>query len=163
MTTHDEMARLTFKYKIEAMDFIEKDGDDMEKRILDCMKKAFALYKTPANTMKKKISFRIGEKTFTIAADEIYCIMTASDKSHKIIIIEQTRRTELASTLVEIEKCLDDSFFKCDKSCIINLNHIAQIDHANRIAILDNGSICKVSIRKMKQLEKKYKEFFKVL
>lgn len=142
---------------------MEMTGNANQVLLIECMHKAFELYNSPANIIKKKINFRIGDKTIAMVADEIYTVETAINKSHKIIITEQTRRTLLSCSLSEIEDSLDESFFKCSKSCIVNLNHITQIDHAKRLVRLDNGNICKVSTRKMKHLVMLYDKCMKIL
>lgn len=77
ITTHSEMAMLTFKYKVEAMDFILKDdGWDITSRIHDCLNQAVARYLTPGKS-EDTIAFKIGHQTVQFRSNDILYI-TAS-------------------------------------------------------------------------------------
>lgn len=152
ITAHTELSALTFKYKLEAMDYIVKDlPETLQKDVHSCLLKAMELYTAPTNTMQKTLALKSEGKVITFQQPEIYCIET-SHEAHKIRIHQQNSHTEIFYSLKEISKLLNDDFFQCHKSCIINLRHIREINRKNYTVTLTNGRICPVSTRLIRTL-----------
>lgn len=157
ISSHSELLPLTFDHKIEAMDYILKDNATLlHYRVQDCIDHALTLYTLPTNTIQKVIGIKIDGRTITIKLSDIYCVET-SYEAHKIRIHSKTGYTELFYTLKEIRRLLDDSFFQCHKSCIINLAHVKDVDHKNYLITLDNNKSCPVATRLMRSLLSKLK------
>ncbi|WP_092247482.1 response regulator [Lacrimispora sphenoides] len=76
VTVHSEMAILTIRRKIEAMDFIEKDEPlSIPVRVRDCMIHALELFCTmPESQISKKISFISNQAPMAKNLYEIYFI-----------------------------------------------------------------------------------------
>lgn len=152
ITSHGEFSHLSFKYKTEAMDYILKDNPkELPSRIRDCIFNALEIYTMPTNTVQKAIALRIDGRIISIKLPDIYCIET-SDEAHKIRIYKSNGYTELFYSLKKIVKLLDDSFFQCHKSCIINLTHVREVDMKSCLVTLENGKVCPVATRIIKNL-----------
>lgn len=152
ITAHTELSSLAFKYKLEAMDYIVKDQPDtIYKDVKSCLLNAIDLYTAPNNTLQKTIALKSEGKLITFQLPEIYCIET-SHEAHRICIHQRNSYTELFFSLKEISKLLDDDFFQCHKSCIVNLKHIREIDRNNYTVTLLNGKVCPVSTRIIRSL-----------
>ena len=54
----------------------------------------------------------------------------------------------------EIEKLLDERFYRCHNSFIVNKDKIKEIDTKKRIAFMANGEECFISTRALKKLTK---------
>ncbi len=155
ITTHSELSYLSFHYRVEAMDYILKDEpDELISRIRGCIRRSLELYTLPTNTVQKAIALKIDGRIISLQLDDIYCIQT-SYEAHKIRIYKRNGYTELFYSLKKIEKLLDDSFFKCHKSCIINLTHVKEVNIKNCLVLLDNGKVCPVATRIIKALASK--------
>ena len=152
ITAHTELSSLAFKYKLEAMDYILKDcPDTIHNDVHSCLLKAMELYTSPANTMQQTIALKLEGKVVTFLLPDIYCIET-SHEAHKIQIHQQNGYTEFFYSLKEISKLLNDDFFQCHKSCIINLRHIQEINKKDFTVTLSNGKVCPVSTRLIRNL-----------
>lgn len=146
ITTHSEMAMLTFKYKVEAMDFILKDESwCIANRIHSCMKQALSRYHASAGS-SEMVSFKISRQTILFPADDILYI-TVSSIPHKILVVMKDSTSEFYGTLANISHQLPNYFIRSHKCCLVNLNHIRSINHETQTIVLSNGSTCLASIR----------------
>ncbi len=149
ITAHGEFSYMTFQYRVEAMDYILKDQPDaVPDRIRQCLFHARDLFSSANNDLHKVISLPEGEKVLLIRQDDVLCLH-ASHIAHKIEIITCEGIYEQAASLKDMMLLLDDKFFCCHKSWIINTAHIRQLDKKRRVAILENSTECPVSFRKM--------------
>lgn len=162
VTTYGEMASETFRYKIEAMDFITKDNIfDLNSRVVECLKEAFNLYISSHNTSNEKIlSLKIGGVIKTYTIDDIYCIETLPE-SHRIQILSKNSCNCITMSLNDIAVKLNENFYRCHKSYIINMLYIKRIERYN--ATLQNDYICPISIRLYKDFQKTYSKFVEKL
>ena len=147
ITTHSELSALSFEYKVEAMDYILKDeSDKVLLRMKECLLHAQELLTAPTNRVQKTIPITINGKIIFVKMADIYCIETASD-AHKIRVHYKNGYTEFYYSLKDISKQLDENFFQCHKSCIVNMQYIKEIDKKNNIIILNNQKTCTLSMR----------------
>lgn len=146
ITTHSEMAMLTFKYKVEAMDFILKDeGWDITSRIHDCLNQAVTRYLTPGKS-EETITFKIGQQTVRFRSNDILYI-TVSPVPHKILVVMEHRTAEFYGTLSKLSHELPSYFIRSHKGCLVNLNHVRRIDRETQSIYLTNGTTCLASTR----------------
>lgn len=152
VTTHSEMSYLTFVYQLEAMDYILKDDPVQQaKRIHDCLMNANARYGSLYNNVQSNITIRANEKQYTIDCNEIMFIETSSNV-HKLIIHCRNREIEFAGRIRDIEKQLDERFYRCHRSFIVNKDNIDHIDRKRYVIRMTDGQECLVSVRMLKGL-----------
>lgn len=152
ITTHSELSHLAFKYKVEAMDYLIKDNrSELPDRVRECIFNAFDLYTASTNTVQKAIALKVEDRMISLKLEEIYSIET-STKAHRIRIHKKNGYTELFYSLRSISPLLDDSFFQCHKSCIINLSHVKEVDKKNYMVIFENGRTSPVATRLLQPL-----------
>ena len=153
VTTHSEMSYMTFIYKLEALDFILKDvPEDLEKRIYECILEANQRFASANNKVHANFSVKINEKVFTVDYDDILFFET-SPNVHKIILHCRNRQMEFLGKIKEIEKEVDERFYRCHRSFLVNRDNIREIDFMNRVIYMVNGDECLVSSRMMKGLK----------
>lgn len=153
ITTHCEMSHLTFKYRVEAMDYIIKDDyKEVKNRIKECLLNAYSKYTSLNNNVQKIFTVEIEGRTISIEHDSILFFET-SHTPHKIILHAKSRRVEFYSKLKDIEKELDDDFCRCHESFIVNKNNIEKINKTKRIISMVNGQECIASIRGLRKLK----------
>lgn len=149
ITAHSEFSHMTFQYRVEAMDYILKDQPQtVPDRVRQCLLHAKELFSSTNNEIHKVISVPIGEKILLIKQDDILCLH-ASQAAHKIEIITYEGIYEQTSSLKDMMELLDDKFFSCHKSWIVNIAYIKQINKKKRVVILENNMECPVSFRRM--------------
>ncbi len=154
VTTHSEMSYLTFKYKIEALDYILKDNpNEIGERIYECIVKANQRFSSKNNKAQPVFSLKVGEKIYTVNYEDILFFETSTNV-HKIILHCRNRQMEFLGKIKEIEDELDDRFYRCHRSFLANRDNIKEIDFGNRVIYMDNGDECLLSSRMMKGLKK---------
>ncbi|MBR6402130.1 MAG: response regulator transcription factor [Eubacterium sp.] len=153
VTTHSEMSYMTFIYKIEAMDFILKDDSDaLQKRIRECILEAKRRFASTNNNLQNNFSVKVREKVYTVDYDDILFFETSSNV-HKVILHCKNRQMEFAGKIKDIEDQLDDRFYRCHRSFLVNKDNIEKIDFKNRMIYMVNGDECMISSRMMKGLK----------
>ena len=153
VTTHSEMSYMTFIYKLEALDFILKDDSDtLEKRVYECILKANQRFVSVNNKVQANFSVKVNEKVYTVDYDEILFFET-SPNVHKIILHCKNRQMEFLGKIKEIEEEVDERFYRCHRSFLVNKDNIREIDFQNRVIYMVNGDECLVSSRMMKGLK----------
>lgn len=161
ITAHGEAAPLTFKYKIGAKDYIIKSHvQEVKIRIRECIIQAHLDLSNNKNKEYKILSFKKDYTSFSMFQNQIYYFEVIAKKQRKVRIYELYSSREVSGTMQEIKKQLDENFFQCHKSYIVNMEHLVNINHKLRLAILDNGNKVPISFRKSKKMELYFMEFY---
>lgn len=152
ITTHSEICGLTFQYKVEAMDYIIKNSSlDVDSRIKECILNANKKYSIDIGDIKKNFTFKIEDRTISMEYDDIIYFETSST-IHKVIIHSINRQVEFYGKIKDIESKLDDRFYRCHRSYLINKNNIKEVNAKERKVFMINEEQCLVSSRKLKDL-----------
>lgn len=153
ITAHSEMSYLTFKYKVEAMDYIIKDDyKEIKDRIHECILYACKRYSSPSNTIQEVFTLESDGQIINIEYDKIIFFET-SHIPHKIILHTINRRIEFYDSMKNIEEQLSEKFYRCHESFIVNTNNIKKVDKLKRTIHMINGQKCVASIRKIRKLK----------
>lgn len=152
ITTHAEMSYLTFRYKVEAMDYIIKDNyKNVENKIRECIEKAYVRYIAKVNDVQKNFSIKSDNRVISVDYNNILFFETSST-IHKIIMYCENRQIEFYGQMTKLMDKLDERFIRCHTSYIINKNKIAEVDKKNRIVYMINGQKCLASVRGIKNI-----------
>jgi len=155
VTSHSEMSLLTFKYKVQAMDYIAKNNiQDMKKRIIDCIKEAIEDNKNADILGTNTIQINFGSRIVNYNLKDILFFET-TDKSHKIRIHTIEEQLEFYGSMKEIEQLVTPDFYKSHRSYLVNTKNIKIIDKDKMIIHMVNGEVCYISFRFLKGLLKK--------
>lgn len=153
VTTHSEMSYMTFIYKLEALDFILKDNpEELDRRVYECILKANQRFASVNNKVQANFSVKVNEKVITVDYDEILFFETSTNV-HKIILHCKKREMEFWGKIKDIEKEVDERFYRCHRSFLVNKDNIREIDFRNRVIYMVNGDECLISTRMMKGLK----------
>jgi two-component system response regulator AgrA len=137
------MTLLTFKYKVEALDFIIKDGTDNVKRsIAECIN--LALERLIASDKGKTLRVNTEDKVVFVDMEDIIFIETTQIR-HKLRLHAERRVLEFNGELKTIGEQLDERFVRCHRSCIINKDKIASINKADNTVTMNNNGNCPIS------------------
>lgn len=154
VTTHAEMSYLTFIYKVEAMDYIIKDNyNNVKERIHQCIVNANKKYLSKATDLHKNFTMKVEDRFISIEYNKILFFET-SMTIHKVVLHAIDRQLEFYAKMKEIENKLDERFYRCHRSFLVNRDLIKEIDMSNRIIKMVNDEECLVSTRLVKQLIK---------
>ncbi|HDP3146744.1 TPA: response regulator transcription factor [Staphylococcus aureus] len=135
VTSHSELTYLTFVYKVAAMDFIFKDDPaELRTRIIDCLETAH----TRLQLLSKDNSVETIE-------------LKRGSNSVYVIAHLDNRQIEFYGNLKELSQ-LDDRFFRCHNSFVVNRHNIESIDSKERIVYFKNKEHCYASVRNVKKI-----------
>ncbi|MEG0296948.1 MAG: LytTR family DNA-binding domain-containing protein [Clostridium sp.] len=148
VTTHSEMSVLTFKYKVEAMDYIIKDDtENFNDRIKDCLQSANTRIANVDGISNNKIfTVKVGSRLINVKYDDIMFIET-SPTVHKLILHAKNRQVEFYGRIKDLEEQLGDEFFRCHRAFIVNMSNVVEVKKTIRVLIMRNGEECLVSTR----------------
>lgn len=147
ITTHSELAMLTFKYQVEALDFILKDNPwSIGPSIRSCLEVANKRYNT--NSQVPMLAFRNGEQTIYIEQERIQYIASAHSP-HKVIVVTDRSISEFYGSLRDCLDKLPASFIRCHKGYIVNVKNVSSINRKTHEITLENHQTCYCSARKL--------------
>lgn len=155
LTSHAELTLLTFKYKVRALDYILKGSiSSIKEKISECFEEISKDLSKHSTNSKKTISINTGDNITFYDLDDIIFFETAN-KDHKIKLHTVFGFVEFYGTLKDIQKSLNEDFYKTHRSYIINTKKIKKIDKNNLIIYMDNNEECYVASRYLKGLLEK--------
>jgi len=144
ITSDVKSHKLTFKHKVEAMDYIVKDDLEIKERIAECMNNAVEKLTAKASTLQDNFVFKISEdvkkpggrsglakdSTVSIDKSKILCFMTDPDIKHTVIVYTTDGRKQFAGSLKHVEAKLggDKRFYRCQNNLIVNLDKVTALD-----------------------------------
>lgn len=153
VTTHDELAPLTLKRKVEALGFISKDQefDSFRSEIMNLLE--LAQKRIEAVKMDRNIifSFSIGTQTYNIDIDEILFIEPSSIP-HRVILYTKSGQYEFYGRLNELEEKYS-SLFRASRGCLVNLKNTKEIDFHKRILVFEDELLRTFSVGRTKKIK----------
>ena len=152
VTAHEEALPLTFKYKVEALDFIPKSDFQVGLRICECIKDAYKKYTSKTNELNNNFIFKVSHNVMSIQKEDIFFFEASLETPHKIKLHTKNGIYCFYANMKDIEKNVGEIFFRCHKSFLINLRKIKSVDKSSNIVYLVNESTCLVSVRQMSKL-----------
>ncbi|PNN81645.1 LytR/AlgR family response regulator transcription factor [Staphylococcus aureus] len=100
--------------------------------------------------MVETIELKRGSNSVYVQYDDIM-FFESSTKSHRLIAHLDNRQIEFYGNLKELSQ-LDDRFFRCHNSFVVNRHNIESIDSKERIVYFKNKEHCYASVRNVKKI-----------
>ena len=156
VTTHTELAHLTFKYHIEAMDYIIKDDmHSVAQQVQACVE---LTYKRCLDSLEETEYFQLKTSggILKIPIDDIISFESCQMSNKKLILYTMCDRFEFRGTLKEVVK-KNAAFCHCHKSYIVNTKNIkgvTRLSAATGKAEMVNGAIVQVNKANIVPLKK---------
>ncbi|WNS44165.1 response regulator transcription factor [Paenibacillus sp. MMS20-IR301] len=149
VTTHSELAPVTFEYRVAALDFIEKDLGEQEfiRKVEECLLIADSRRTLPVSP--DNFSFENKYTSFQIPFSDILYFETM-EIAHKIRLITKSKVLDFYAELNEIAGC-DERLFRCHRAFVVNLANIRLVDKKNKLVLFDQDERCSVSRRLQKE------------
>lgn len=150
VTTHSEFMPVTYKYRVSALDFIDKGlkDSDFQASVSDVLVHVF-----------KNISHTVSENSFVYKTENSHIQVPFSDilyfetsqTIHKVLLKTKTGQLEFYGKVSEIAKS-DDRLYQTHRAYVVNPANITKIDRTNHIVYFENDESCFVSRMKQKKL-----------
>ncbi|MFD0897742.1 LytR/AlgR family response regulator transcription factor [Loigolactobacillus binensis] len=156
VTTHSEMAFLTFERKVEPLDYILKDrgAATVAEKMRGDIKVAYQRYQKQLVTSTQYFSYQIGSRLRTLPLADVLYIVTVAGHPGKIEVHYINGMVEYAGNLNQLATKYPQ-LFRCHKSWLINPAQVAAYDIKQRLVTMQDGSQCEVSFRKEGQLRRR--------
>lgn len=155
ITSYESKLRLTFKYKIAALDFVIKipDNQKLITQIIDALDTAYNRYiKLGQMEEMNVLQIKVGDYIKNICYEDIYYFET-SHTPHKIKVHSKNGIFEFYGRLKDLEK-LDKRFCRSHSSYVVNLQYLVEYDLKNKTLKMENGHNCLVSYRYANNIKK---------
>lgn len=154
ITSYDNLLMETFKYRLEALDYIIKDNEgEFIKQIVKSIDSVMERIHNEPSSESKYYAVSIFDSIYKVPYTEIIYFET-SEKAHRILLYTMDRSYEFFGKLKEIEKELGDSFCKCHRSVLVNKEKILSLNKKEGVLNLETGLKCSVSRSKAKEVER---------
>lgn len=153
VTSHENMAFLTFKRKLGAVDFIVKNGDiaDLYDNIEYTLKNAVNNIHNIHNAELNTFSYRFGHEIININFSDIIYIST-TNVGHKLRLVKTTGWGEFIGKLKEIPEEYNN-LVQISQSCVINPDNVEKIDLKKKSIKFINGDIEYFSVRNTRKIK----------
>jgi len=169
ITSDVKSYKLTFKHKVEAMDYIVKDDPELRLRIVECMNNATEKLTAKATVLLDNFVIKISEdikhgdsrsglakdSIVSIDKSKILCFMTYPDIKHTVIVLTSDGRRQFAGSLKHVQASLgaDKRFYRCQNNLIANMDKVIALDPVQGQLTLEDNLKIDIAIRKIKKLK----------
>lgn len=153
ITKHEEYAMDTFRHHLMAFDYIIKNQDTIETQInntLNCLEKQYLIRQT---SKQKKLRIKTDDGYYFLTQKNILYIVSQYGK-HKVFIHTVSKIFSVSCSLSKLTEELGNDFLLCHKGCLVNLQHIKEINRQNLTLLLDNNERLSCSTRSWTRLIK---------
>lgn len=149
VTAFPDLAFETFRYHLEALDYIVKGNPvKMQEGIRHCLKVITERMRKEKGEEREFFSVKVMDVVKHIPVDEIVFFETAG-RTHRIELHGQNDRIDFIGSMQELEEKLGERFLRVHRAYLVNLEQIAQLDLKGREILMKNGETCMFS-RRMK-------------
>jgi len=136
ITADAKSLTLTFKYRVEAMDYIVKGDAYIKERISKCINDANAKYISKSTPLQDTFVYKLSGNTnklskgsvVSVDRSKILFLEVNQARPHSLIIYSENSKHEFRGKLSHAQKELDERFFRCHRAFIVNTTKITAID-----------------------------------
>lgn len=150
VTTHSEFMPLTYRYKVSALDFIDKSLNDLDfQSAIDSV--LIHTYENISKTISdNSFVYKNANSHIQVPFSDILYFETSST-IHKVILTTKSGHMEFYGKVSEIAR-IDCRLYQSHRSFVVNPANIVEIDRKNNMVFFENGESCFVSKLKLKGL-----------
>lgn len=154
ITAHDDLAAETFRYQLEAMDYVVKgDRERITNRIQTCLANAESRILAESGENAQYYPLKILDTIRYIPLPQIL-YFEAIGRKHQVLLRMKNETLEFFGSLAAIEEELGDRFWRSHRGFLVNREHISQIHLKENTVELTNGEHCLLSRRAKLNLHK---------
>ncbi len=156
VTAFRELAFETFRYHLEALDYICKENvQGMYEGISRCLRIIAARVEAEQGERQKYFTVKTLDIVRHIPLSDILYFAT-SGRTHRIELHACRERLDFLGSMKELEERLGEGFLRAHRAYLVQVSQIEEADFKNRELVLKNGERCPFS----RALRGKLKELF---
>ena len=154
VTTHEELAYLTFRQKVKAMDYIVKNRpDEIQTRMIECCLAAQKRYLEENSKDMKFYRVNANGVITNVPYHDILFFETHPNVRERMLLHTAGGKFDFRGIITEVEKDAPE-FYRCHKSYIVNSANIVEINKTQRTAAFANGQVVLIAKDKVTALAK---------
>ena len=153
VTTHTEFMPATFKYKVAALDFIDKALDEESFKDRVCSAIEYTICNVGTSLSEDSFAIETSMARVQVPFNTILYFET-SPTIHKVILHTKDERMEFYGSIADVDKA-DSRLYRCHRSFVVNPDNIIKIDKESKVALFENGESCLISRMKYRGLIEK--------
>ena len=146
---------LTFRYKIQALDFVDKSMDDVDLKRALVELLDFAQSQVEQETKAQSLTVKTDKNDVNLPYEDILYIETAP-VPHKLIAHTKLNLVEFYGKIAEVAK-LDDIFFQTHRSFVVNISNVASVDRTANMVFFEGDESCLLSRTRKKEFLERLK------
>lgn len=151
VTTHGELMPETFKYRIEAINYIIKDHiEEMKDQISESLSDINNLIGIEQQDQENYYTVKGVDTVYQIPMKEIFYLEISG--SHQVTLHSKYRSVEFRGDLSKIEKELNCDYVRVHQSFLVNREQITLVDKKNNTLRLKDGNEIPISRRGKREL-----------
>lgn len=152
VTAFADLAFETFRYHLEALDYICKQNpEQMYAGLSRCLKIVMERVERERGDQQEYFTVRTLDVIRHIPLDEILYFTTAGG-THRIELHARRERLDFIGSMQELEERLGEHFIRVHRACLVRADQIVQFDRKTHEIILKNGERCPYSRSMRKRL-----------
>lgn len=155
VTAYSEFMPLTFRYKIQALDFVDKSMEDVDLKRALVELLDFAQSQVEQETKAQSLTVKTDKNDVNIPYDDILYIETAP-VPHKLIAHTKTNVVEFYGKIAEVAK-LDAIFYQTHRSFVVNVSNVTSVDRTANMVFFEGNESCLLSRTRKKELLERLK------
>ena len=155
VTAYSEFMPLTFRYKIQALDFVDKSMDDVDLKRALVELLDFAQSQVEQETKAQSLTVKTDKNDVNLPYEDILYIETAP-VPHKLIAHTKLNLVEFYGKIAEVAK-LDDIFFQTHRSFVVNISNVASVDRTANMVFFEGDESCLLSRTRKKEFLERLK------
>ncbi len=155
ISAHPEFSMKILQYKVRALDYLYKLDENFQRRICDCIH----VILDETNRMmdadpSRQITLKKANSLFSVKLSDILYIETRPGSRLIHCTLKDGTELEFHDTLKNVMKSLDNRFFHCHRSYIVNVREIRKLENEKQYycATMNDGKVCDVSKPNWKEL-----------
>jgi response regulator fasA len=153
VTTHSEFMPVTYRYRVSALDFIDKGLNDQDYQEAISSVLIHAAENVNKTIGEDSFSFKSEHSQIQVPFSDILYFETSSTV-HKVVLTTKKGHMEFYGKVSDIAKT-DKRLYQSHRAYVVNPENVVRIDKANHIVYFENDESCLVSRLKLKGLIEK--------
>lgn len=142
VTAFQDLAFETFRYHLEALDYIVKGNPrKMQEGIRRCLEIITERMRKEEGEEREFFSVKVMDVVRHIPVDEIVFFETAG-RTHRIELHAVNDRMDFIGSMQDLEEKFGKRFLRVHRSYLVNVEQIAQLDLKDREILMKNGEKC---------------------
>lgn len=152
VTAFPDLAFETFRYHLEALDYICKQNEEqMYTGLSHCLKVIGERVSREKGQQQEYFTVKTLDVVRHISLEEILYFAT-SERTHRIELHARKERLDFIGSIQEIEERLQPQFIRVHRAYLIRKDQIAQVNLKTKEVILKNGERCPFSRNRKRKL-----------